>query len=210
MTDIRISSGRSKIYIYDTHVIKVYSYPVDTKYEYEIIKTINSDFLVKILDITPNSVTYERVVPLTSLEKFISRDTETFITLLSCISCAIFDIHKFGYVHKDIARGNIGLNKAGYFVLYDTEDLSVGNEEKMYEDVMMFLDDMKIWYRENTKVIKILELLYLMMDKHTTITQKTIMIMNKHKIRDYKIITYKAEDFPSYVSQICNNLQDYL
>lgn len=195
--NVIISSGRSRIYVLEDTVQKVYTDSrVDTSIEHKRIEIINTHYLVRVISSSPNIIQYERITPITRISEFKSRDTIFALKMLIDIAIGLSYIHRKGYVHKDVARGNIGIrNSCKSFVLYDTEDLCIGSSQEMYQDVMMFIEDMLIHYQANNPFSNLLYDIQNILRRNVKTEYRSVSFLGKTRQRSYEIPSYSAMDF---------------
>lgn len=139
---IASGSGKTKVFVYSNLVLKIFPDTDDISTEIEALQTIQSKYIVKMIDFVDNNskaIFYEKITPLSQV------NSPDIITELLQITSALFDIHYYGFIHGDVAVGNIGINEKSNFVLYDFESAKkTSSDELRFKDVEMFLEDMII------------------------------------------------------------------
>lgn len=207
-------SGKTQIIIHHNSVEKIFPFNIDIMKEVNAIKTINSKNIIKIVDFDEkkNSISYEKIIPLRKIE-----DQKDFIRQLCHICSALIDIHDAGYIHGDVAIGNIGINKEKKYILYDFETVkkSVSDEDR-FKDIYMFMEDFAIQYKNFVQASLIIkDILKKLEDNHTisklikwksfngNIKMKKMIFEYKYDVKDFgKILIdvlkkYDLTDFNS-------------
>lgn len=204
-----LASGKTLVIDIDTAVLKIFNKETVNMDEIDIIQDINSPYVINIIEYNiqkaPYYIIYEKVVPII---KNISSDINENLKILKHISIALYHIHKKGYIHGDVARGNIGLHPSGRYVLYDFEMAKHSNNtEEQYRDVKMFLQDFIIMfntlgnnYRES--MLLYIEVLNRLKQKCETEHIEYKLFLGKLRERKLLTIDYDIRDFRNILNLI--------
>jgi len=198
---IKTSSAQSLLLISKNRTIKVFQKSHSLTPEIQALQSINSPYVIDMKDYvnsrTRKVIIYETIIPLTKVKI----DNETLLKMLCDVANGLYDIHAAGYTHGDVGIGNIGLNKKGNFVLYDFEDVKKGSTSvRMYQDVEMFLEDLKIQYKSHINFEKMIKaLLDYLQDEYVTAKTVVRMFLGKEKKRTIRSYSYKLGDFRDLV-----------
>lgn len=185
------TSGKTKMFLYPDRVQKIFPITYNIDLEVRALETIQSDYIIRMISHDEHSVTYERITPLRKIE---NADYDSLFTQLAHISMALFDIHSAGYVHGDVAIGNIGINNKGRYVLYDFETVKMDSSpEARYKDIAMFLEDFIVQYKSYPDLQAIIKEIYKrLQEKYLQITigvRKSVF----GKQKETQLFTYNYE-----------------
>lgn len=197
-------SGDTLVLIYPSFVAKFFPSYVRIRDIVERRDRIDSKYLVKIIDFIekPNVILYEKLKPLKKIEKASLND---LISQICCIANALHDIHSAGFVHGDVAIGNIGINDQGKYILFDLETLKEDDSaQARFDDVEMFLVDFCIQYKEYPELRLFIEMILKTLRKEHTKERKTITeFLGKKRVRTYYEYTYDVKDFCALINEHC-------
>lgn len=195
-----LASGKTLVVEHGDSVVKVFNTPIDN--EIVALTTIKSDYIIKIRRYTlnPPTIVYNKIRPLKTIDIC---DIDTLRSQLFDIAQALNDIHSYGYIHGDVAIGNIGIDEQGRYILYDFEFCKKSSSsEDRFRDVDMFLDDFIIQYRDfpdcREYLKKVKKMLY-RLRKVETVQRK---VLGKIVYRDVVEYNYKIGDFISILDSI--------
>ena len=203
--EIKGSSGKTLVLIYDDIVIKIFPTIQKINDEVEVLLNVRSYYIIKLIgyNLEHNFIIYEKIQDWDELnENKLSFDK--FYLKICSVACALYDMHHKGYKHGDVFAGNIGINNKGNFVLYDLEsakkmpsEKNVTESEEMYWDVLNFLEDCIVRKYNNDQIQTLVKTLLniLRSDKYIETTLVEVISMGKMVKRSLKKYVYEADDF---------------
>jgi RIO-like serine/threonine protein kinase len=204
-------SGKTKVIITPKFVIKIFPNSNDIEPEINILSEIDSKFIIKLVYFqkNPSILVYEKIKPLKGIgPNGLLGSMDNMIKLVCNISEALYDIHTKGYIHGDVAIGNIGLDSKNNYILFDFEDtIKTNSPEKRYKDVEMFLEDLIIQYKDYQDIkLVLINILEELRSRHTTREKMVKMILGRPKELYVYKYNYKPGDFGLVISDYCKLL----
>ena len=197
---LKYSSGKSILLIYEDKVVKIFPNEYDIEKEIEILKKIDCKYIIKLIDYNckPNYILYNRLFMIETINS-----KSEFIKQLQHISLALHQLHKNGYYHDDVFSGNIGLDDNKNYILYDFETASkITSNEQMFQDILMYIEDAIIIYKNNEDILNIINFIYKEILKFRTVYDKKILFLGKETIRKVYSYSYSLDDFIKIIDNI--------
>jgi tRNA A-37 threonylcarbamoyl transferase component Bud32 len=188
-------SGESTIVEFPELVLKIFDEEHDTSIEATILNTVDSDNIIRMVGHGDDYIAYEKIKP---LKEIVNPTRDELVQQLANIAVGLYDLHSAGYVHGDVAIGNIGINGKGNYILYDLETAVETDDPGLrYRDVEMFLEDLVIQYKERSELQRIVKDLLEKMRREHRREQIVRRRMPSGRYRELKSYTYvyKPEDF---------------
>jgi len=142
-------SGESLILIFPRYVMKIFPDDHDITHEATVLRNIRSDNIITGIEYSKRPevyIIYERLEPIRNIYK---PNEDQLVHMLCNVAIGLYDLHRHGYVHGDVAIGNIGRDTNGNYVLYDLETAKrTSSSRERFRDVEMFLEDLEIQYKK--------------------------------------------------------------